>query len=139
MPLVFSSTIAVFLAYPVQLFLNLGFVNASLASSFLSFYSVVLNILLVVFLICWLFLGQQINKILLIFQIRIMIILVKQTCFFIISRILHLIKLLQVCILHLHGLMILQSFIPNVANQINGDLNSLIFTFIHLMVMYVYI
>merc|ERR1712086_242386 len=43
MPLVFSSTIAVFLAYPVQQLLNLGFVN----NSFLSVYSITINILLV--------------------------------------------------------------------------------------------
>ena len=53
MPLVFSSTIAVFLAYPVQLFLNLGFVNPSFATSFLSVYSIILNILLVVFFSCF--------------------------------------------------------------------------------------
>lgn len=49
MPLVFSSTIAVFLAYPVQQLLNLGFVN----NSFLSFYSITINILLVVLFSCF--------------------------------------------------------------------------------------
>lgn len=53
MPLVFSSTIAVFLAYPIQLFLNLGFVDSTFASSFLSFYSIVLNIVLVIFFSCF--------------------------------------------------------------------------------------
>merc|ERR1712160_100418 len=53
MPLVFSSTIAVFLAYPVQQLLNLGFVNPSFATSFLSVYSIILNILLVVFFSCF--------------------------------------------------------------------------------------
>ena len=48
MPLVFSSTIAVFLAYPVQQLLNLGFVN----NSFLSVYSITINILLVVLFSC---------------------------------------------------------------------------------------
>ena len=49
MPLVFSSTIAVFLAYPVQQLLNLGFVN----NSFLSAYSITINILLVVLFSCF--------------------------------------------------------------------------------------
>lgn len=49
MPLVFSSTIAVFLAYPVQQLLNLGFVN----NSFLSVYSITINILLVVLFSCF--------------------------------------------------------------------------------------
>ena len=49
MPLVFSSTIAVFLAYPVQQLLNLGFVN----NSFLSIYSITINILLVVLFSCF--------------------------------------------------------------------------------------
>lgn len=49
MPLVFSSTIAVFLAYPVQKLLNLGFVN----NSFLSVYSITINILLVVLFSCF--------------------------------------------------------------------------------------
>ena len=49
MPLVFSSTIAVFLAYPVQQLLNLGFVN----NSFLSVYSTTINILLVVLFSCF--------------------------------------------------------------------------------------
>lgn len=49
MPLVFSSTIAVFLAYPVQRLLNLGFVN----NSFLSVYSITINILLVVLFSCF--------------------------------------------------------------------------------------
>jgi preprotein translocase subunit SecY len=53
MPLVFSSTVAVFLAYPVQLVLNLGFINSSLASSFMSFYSIALNIILVVIFSCF--------------------------------------------------------------------------------------
>ena len=53
MPLVFSSTVAVFLAYPVQLVLNLGFINSSLASSFMSFYSIALNIILVVIYSCF--------------------------------------------------------------------------------------
>ena len=53
MPLVFSSTVAVFLAYPVQLVLNLGFINSSLASSFISFYSIALNIILVVIFSCF--------------------------------------------------------------------------------------
>ena len=49
MPLVFSSTIAVFLAYPVQQLLNLGFVN----NSFFSVYSITINILLVVLFSCF--------------------------------------------------------------------------------------
>jgi len=49
MPLVFSSTFAVFLAYPVQQLLNLGFVN----NSFLSVYSITINILLVVLFSCF--------------------------------------------------------------------------------------
>tara|TARA_B100000795_G_scaffold61637_1_gene41373 strand:+ start:685 stop:1938 length:1254 start_codon:yes stop_codon:yes gene_type:complete len=49
MPLVFSSTIAVFFAYPVQQLLNLGFVN----NSFLSVYSITINILLVVLFSCF--------------------------------------------------------------------------------------
>lgn len=49
MPLVFSSTIAVFLAYPVQQLLNLGFIN----NSFLSVYSITINILLVVLFSCF--------------------------------------------------------------------------------------
>ena len=49
MPLVFSSTIVVFLAYPVQQLLNLGFVN----NSFLSVYSITINILLVVLFSCF--------------------------------------------------------------------------------------
>ena len=49
MPLVFSSTFAVFLAYPVQQLLNLGFVN----NSFLSAYSITINILLVVLFSCF--------------------------------------------------------------------------------------
>ena len=49
MPLVFSSTIAVFLAYPVQQLLNLGFIN----NSFLSIYSITINILLVVLFSCF--------------------------------------------------------------------------------------
>ena len=49
MPLVFSSTIAVFLAYPVQQLLNLGFVN----NSFLSVYSITISILLVVLFSCF--------------------------------------------------------------------------------------
>ena len=49
MPLVFSSTIAVFLAYPVQRLLNLGFVN----NSFLSVYSITINIFLVVLFSCF--------------------------------------------------------------------------------------
>ena len=53
MPLVFSSTIAVFLAYPVQLFLNNGLINPSFASNFLSFYSIAVNIILVVFFSCF--------------------------------------------------------------------------------------
>lgn len=53
MPLVFSSTVAIFLAYPVQLVLNLGFINSSLASSFMSFYSIALNIILVVIFSCF--------------------------------------------------------------------------------------
>jgi preprotein translocase subunit SecY len=53
MPLVFSSTVAVFLAYPVQLVLNLGFINSSLASSFMSFYSIALNIILVFIFSCF--------------------------------------------------------------------------------------
>ena len=53
MPLVFSSTVAVFLAYPVQLVLNLGFINSSLASSFMSFYSIALNVILVVIFSCF--------------------------------------------------------------------------------------
>ena len=53
MPLVFSSTVAVFLAYPVQLVLNLGFINSSLASSFMSFYSIALNIILFVIFSCF--------------------------------------------------------------------------------------
>ena len=53
MPLVFSSTVAVFLAYPVQLVLNLGFINSSLASSFMSFYSIALSIILVVIFSCF--------------------------------------------------------------------------------------
>ena len=54
MPLVFSSTIAVLFAYPVQLFLNyvLGS-NSSIANSLLSFYSVGLNVILVVFFSCF--------------------------------------------------------------------------------------
>merc|ERR1711935_1063495 len=44
-----SSTIAVFLAYPVQQLLNLGFVN----NSFLSVYSITINILLVVLFSCF--------------------------------------------------------------------------------------
>jgi preprotein translocase subunit SecY len=50
MPLVFSSTIAVFLAYPVQFFLNsVIHLNSSLASELLNFYSIVLNVILVIF------------------------------------------------------------------------------------------
>jgi|TARA_B110001452_G_scaffold155247_1_gene129173 preprotein translocase subunit SecY len=53
MPLVFSSTVAVVFAYPVQAFLNLGFISSSLATSFMSFYSIALNIILVVIFSCF--------------------------------------------------------------------------------------
>jgi preprotein translocase subunit SecY len=54
MPLVFSSTIAVFLTYPLQLFLNSGFaLNPSVATNILTFYSIALNIILVVFFSCF--------------------------------------------------------------------------------------
>ena len=50
MPLVFSSTIAIFLSYPVQLLLSSVLnLNPTIANSFLSVYSVVLNIVLVLF------------------------------------------------------------------------------------------
>jgi len=54
MPLVFSSTIAVFLTYPVQLFINSGFiVNQAFSTNLLTFYSIALNIILVVFFSCF--------------------------------------------------------------------------------------
>ena len=53
MPLVFSSTVAVVFAYPGQAFLNLGFISSSLATSFMSFYSIALNIILVVIFSCF--------------------------------------------------------------------------------------
>tara|TARA_B100000683_G_scaffold167183_1_gene161084 strand:- start:6551 stop:7828 length:1278 start_codon:yes stop_codon:yes gene_type:complete len=54
MPLVFSSTIAVFLTYPLQLFINSGFIgNQTLSANLLSFYSITLNIVLVVFFSCF--------------------------------------------------------------------------------------
>ena len=53
MPLVFSSTVAVVFAYPVQAFLNLGFISSSLATSFMSFCSIALNIILVVIFSCF--------------------------------------------------------------------------------------
>jgi len=54
MPLVFSSTVAVFFAYPIQLLLSTVLAsNPTLAGSLLSFYSVTLNIILVVFFSCF--------------------------------------------------------------------------------------
>jgi preprotein translocase subunit SecY len=54
MPLVFSSTIAVFLSYPVQLILNSIFgTNSGVGGNLLSFYSVVLNFLLVICFSCF--------------------------------------------------------------------------------------
>lgn len=54
MPLVFSSTIAVFLTYPLQLFINSGFIlNESFSTNLLTFYSIALNIILVVFFSCF--------------------------------------------------------------------------------------
>merc|ERR1711935_123129 len=54
MPLAFSSTIAVFLTYPVQLFINSGFiVNQAFSTNLLTFYSIALNIILVVFFSCF--------------------------------------------------------------------------------------
>jgi preprotein translocase subunit SecY len=51
MPLVFSSTIAVFLTYPIQ-FLVKSF-DSSFTNSFITFYSFTLNIILVVFFSCF--------------------------------------------------------------------------------------
>ncbi len=53
MPLVFSSTIAIFIAYPVQAFFNYFSITSSFANNFLSFFSIALNIFLVVFISCY--------------------------------------------------------------------------------------
>ena len=54
MPLVFSSTIAVFLTYPVQLFVSSGLgLDQSFTTSLITFYSFALNIILVVFFSCF--------------------------------------------------------------------------------------
>jgi len=54
MPLVFSSTIAVFLTYPIQFLVTSEFgSNFAFLKTFSSFYSVTLNIVLVVFFSCF--------------------------------------------------------------------------------------
>ena len=53
MPLVFSSTIAVFISYPLQLFLTKFGITSSFATSFMSFFSIAVNVILVVVISCF--------------------------------------------------------------------------------------
>jgi len=53
MPLVFSSTIAVFIAYPVQVIFKEFDITSSFATSFLSFFSIAVNVILVIVIICF--------------------------------------------------------------------------------------
>jgi preprotein translocase subunit SecY len=54
MPLVFSSTVAIILIYPIQIFLgSLTFLSPANLTSLISFYSFILNFVLVIFFSCF--------------------------------------------------------------------------------------